>query len=103
METEGRARISFLQVSISHYRIGSRKGVLAMKKLTIDFNNFQTLDEFHEFIMRELDLDSDYERNLDALRNISDKVDCEFEVIKGGLILEEMQEIVAAILSKNIS
>lgn len=74
-----------------------------MRKLTVDFNNFRTLDDFHEFMIKELCLDSDYGRNLDALHHISKNADCEFEVIKGGPVLEEMQEIVYAILCNDVS
>ncbi len=74
-----------------------------MKKVTIDFNNFQTLDEFHEFMIRELDLDSDYGRNLEAVKELSKNSTYEYKVIKGGPVLEEMQEIIAAILSKDIN
>lgn len=74
-----------------------------MRKLTVDFNNFMSLDDFHDFMIKELDLDSEYRRNLDGLHHISDKVDCEFEVIKGGPVLEEMQEIVYAILCHDVN
>lgn len=73
-----------------------------MRKLTVDFNNFRTLDDFHDFIIEELELDSEYGRNLDALHRISEKSDCEFEVIKGGPVLEEMQEIIYAILCHDV-
>lgn len=73
-----------------------------MRKLTVDFNNFRTLDDFHDFIIEALELDSEYGRNLDALHRISEKSDCEFEVIKGGPVLEEMQEIICAILCHDV-
>lgn len=69
-----------------------------MKKLVVDFNNFVTLDEFHDFIAEKLELTSDYGRNLDALHHISENTDYEFEVKKGGPVLMEMQEIIYTIL-----
>ncbi|MEG0249545.1 MAG: barstar family protein [Peptostreptococcus sp.] len=73
-----------------------------MEKLTVDFNNLETLEEFHDFIKKNLNLSSEYGRNLEALNSVVFKSDVKFEVIKGGPILMEMQEIIADILCHDI-
>lgn len=74
-----------------------------MKKLVVDFNNFATLDDFHNFIADELGLSSEYGRNLDALHHIAAKEDCEFEVKKGGPVLIEMQELIETVLCHDVN
>lgn len=73
-----------------------------MEKLTVDFNNLETLDQFHEFIKKNLNLSSEYGGNLEALHDVVVNSNIKFEVIKGGPILMEMQEIIADLLGHNI-
>lgn len=69
-----------------------------MKKIVIDFNGLNTLEEFYEFMAVELELDESREINLGVLTQIASSKNYEFEVIKGGCILTEMQEIITDIL-----
>lgn len=67
-------------------------------KIVVDFNEFEDLTQFHDFIVEKLDLDENYNRNLDALHSVKENTDAEFEVIKGGKVLLEMQELIENIL-----
>ena len=69
-----------------------------MEKIIVDFNKMGTLEEFHDFIIEKLELGDSYERNLCSLRKVASETNLSFEVIKGGNILEEMQEIISDIL-----
>lgn len=71
-----------------------------MEKIVVDFNELKTLDEFHDLVVEKLGLGDSYERNLCSLQKVSLDSNFSFEVIKGGPILEEMQEIISDILSR---
>lgn len=72
-----------------------------MRKIIINFNNLNSIGEFHEYISRELEFSNTYGANLDALNDEISSLDenkIKFEVIKGGSILNEMQELIESIL-----
>ncbi|WAW14444.1 barstar family protein [Peptostreptococcus equinus] len=74
-----------------------------MRKITINFNNLNSIQAFHDYISKELEFSKDYNGNLDSLKNEISKLDknrIKFEVIKGGSVLNEMQELIESILMK---
>lgn len=67
--------------------------------VVLDFNNFSSIDEFHDFMIEEFDLDDSYERDIRSLKELENSFDnVKFIVIKGGSIVMEMQEIIEKIL-----
>jgi len=72
-------------------------------KLTVDFNQISNLDEFHEYISKELNFGEEYGCNLDALHDeISSYDDLDVTVIKGGQVQMEMQELIEDILTGKV-
>lgn len=67
--------------------------------VVLDFNKFSSIDEFHDFIIEEFDLDDSYERDIRSLKELKNSLySVKFIVIKGGSIVMEMQEIIEKIL-----
>lgn len=70
-------------------------------KLIVDFNKINSLDEFHEFMAKELNFGDEYGYNLDALHDeIKSYKDLDVEVIKGGKVQMEMQELIEDMLTR---
>lgn len=71
----------------------------------INFNHYQTIDDFHKDIAGRLSFDAYYGANLDALHDLISELDPnlqKFAAIYGGPIPLEMQQMVMKILNQEV-
>lgn len=69
--------------------------------IKIDFNDYQTMEDFHDDIEKKLELPVYYGRNLDALHDVIGELAPEsvsFDIVFGGQLPERTQHIIASIL-----
>lgn len=71
-------------------------------EILVDFEKFDRVEEFHEYISKKLGFPDYYGNNLDALNDeISSLSGVKFRVVKGGHIDEDIQKTIESILCQN--